>query len=596
MTDKQHKADLNRVSDQNNFTDFARGVEERPRGSGLLEDLVFDPLRAVVDSTTYGHAMHGRTNFEHYDLNRMVDLVEQTNPEDLESSGKALWDARDAIKSAAEELGGHIDTVHWVGESGEAFRTWGSELVTNTHLLSDFAGGAGDQITAAAVGLASVRSAMPARDTHTSRKRPDKFTPAEKAADKDAYTAAVRVEKDRQEAINQMNRLSSYYAVSKDELAALNETAPEFKTMPSVGVPRPKRSVVSGSGRTTSGGAGKTVATGQHGTAKPTVHAVVQDVAHDPKDAPTRPAQHVVEHVTRPETPVGTSIDSVDTPPAPTTVPTTSHQQPTVGAPGTGNPTGTLETGYVPPAPNGFSSRATGGPGGYRTPASAAGRAGAAGFGKSSTGQSAGREPMGQVGRTAETGRSLAKSPASGAKSSPMGRGITGGTPRAGGAARAGSGTSAGAGRANGVVGGRPTPTSGKGAKGGSKLPRGTVVGAEGSAGNRSVAGRPGQRGVVGASETEGRPSSSRAASARGARQTPDAVTGRPAERNSVTRAERNGMTRGGTGLVRGGAGSRGKSGERRNAQGAADQDHSAEDEEPQLTSEPRRDVPPATN
>ncbi|MCE0446097.1 hypothetical protein LT493_18255 [Streptomyces tricolor] len=82
----------------------------------------------------------------------MIDLVEETDPEDLESSGKALWDARDAIKKAADDLKDHMDKVPWVGTSGDAFREWGDNLVINTHHLSDFAGAAGDQITAAAVG------------------------------------------------------------------------------------------------------------------------------------------------------------------------------------------------------------------------------------------------------------------------------------------------------------------------------------------------------------------------------------------------------------------------------------------------------------
>lgn len=212
MADKQREVDLDRVEGQNGVTDIVRGFEDRPRG-GLLNRM----MRSAFVDSPLGRTIAERTDFEKrdFDLNQLIDLVEQTDPEDLESSGKALWDARDAINAAADELEGHIDNVHWVGESGDAFRKWGSSLVTNTHHLSDFAGSAGDQITAAAVGLASVRGAMPSRDSETSRKRPEHFTEAEKTADKGEYEAAVRVEKDRQEAINQMNRLASYYAVSK---------------------------------------------------------------------------------------------------------------------------------------------------------------------------------------------------------------------------------------------------------------------------------------------------------------------------------------------------------------------------------------------
>ena len=66
--------------------------------------------------------------------------------------------------------------------------------------------------------------------------------PAEKRVAGNAeYEAAVKVEKDRQEAINQMNRLSSFYAVSEQTLAA--QEPPVFAVMPAVGVPRPEPGV-----------------------------------------------------------------------------------------------------------------------------------------------------------------------------------------------------------------------------------------------------------------------------------------------------------------------------------------------------------------
>ncbi|WP_406453816.1 hypothetical protein OH768_14880 [Streptomyces sp. NBC_01622] len=587
MSDKHHQADLDRVSDLNHVTDFARDVEERPRGGGLFSSI----MRSAVDATSYGQAMHGRTSFEHYDLNEMVDLVKQTNPEDLESSGKALWDARDAIKAAAEELSGHISTVQWSGESGEAFRDWGGELVLNTHALSVFAGGAGDQITAAAVGLASVRSAMPAPDTQAARKRPEKFTETEKAANKGAYAVAVRVEKDRQEAINQMNRLSSYYAVSRDQLVELNKTAPEFKTMPNVGVPKPKRSEVVAPGKSAPGSTGTTAVAGHHTTVKPAGNSGVRDTS----GTPTAP-KHVVEHVTHPDVPVGTNIDSVRTLPPSTVVPTTSHNAPAMGTPTAGGgPNNAFETGFGTPIPSGLQGR---GADGSRYPASAQGRAGTPGVSNSSTGRSNGRGPTSQMGRATETGRSLGKGPVSGAKPSAMGRGgVTGGTPRAGGTAapRVNGAPSTGAGRANGVVGGRPANEARNSAKGGSRIPRGTVVGAEETANSRPATGRPGQRGVFGAPDPATGPRSNRATTARTGAGASETVTGRPTARNSVAGAERNGMTRGGTGLVRG-PGNQSKPDDRRDAERAARPDYLVEDEETHLPAKPRCDVPPAVN
>jgi hypothetical protein len=599
MTDNQHEADLDRVSNQNSFTDLARGVEERPRGGGLFDRLLFDPLRAAVDGTSYGHAMHGRTNFERHDLNEMLDLVEQTNPEDLESSGKALWDARDAIKAAATELSGHIENVHWVGESGDAFRGWGRTLVTNTHALSDFAGGAGDQITAAAVGLASVRSAMPPRDPRTNPLLPGKLPKAKQVEGNHEYTVAVQQEKHRQEAINQMNRLSSYYSVSGEQLKALNEKAPTFDAMPDVGVPKPQPTSKAffSDGESDSGVSRGThtpaVASHHHATVASPGHASVHATSH----TPTQPKDGV-GGTTYPDRPVGTNIDSVGTLPPPSTAPATGHTPPAVGTPATGGgPTSGFEGGYGNPIPNGVPGRGVGGTGGVRTPVSAQGRTGASGLSNSGPGRSsASRGPMSQMGRATGNGQTVAKGAASGAKASPMGRGVTGGTPRAGGTTtpRANGGPTTGAGRSNGVVGGRPTSATGNSAKNGSRIPRGTVIGGEESANSRSAAGRPGQRGVFGAPESTARSGSSGTTS-RGGAGTSEAVTGRPAARNSVARAERNGMTRGGTGLVRG-PGGHGKPDGGEDAEGAPRPDYLVEDEETHLPTKPRRDVPPVIN
>ncbi|MEV5802157.1 WXG100 family type VII secretion target [Streptomyces collinus] len=599
MTDK-HEDDLKRVDSQNNVTDFVRGVEEGPQG-WFVDGIV----RSAVNVTPYGRAVAARTDFEKrdLDLNEMIDLVEQTDPEDLESSGKALWDARDAIKKAADDLNGHIDKVEWVGQAGQAFRTWGRNLVTNTHHLSEFAGAAGDQITAAAVGLASVRGAMPARDSHPSRKRPEKFTTAEKAANKEDYAAAVKVEKERQEAINQMNRLSSYYAVSEEVLSALpaKGKTPEFASMPDVGVPRPQQ--VHEGGRSVSGagsGSGSHVSTGSGGTSIPSAHhaAVPGDVGgHVPNDVPAH-TKHVPEQLPHTDQPVGTNIDSTGTlPPPTTTTPAPGHTPPVTGTPPTsGGQPPVFEGPMGTPIPNRASGRGLSGAGGYRTPPSAQGRAGTSGVTNPGSGRAAGQGPLNQMGRATSTGQLGAKGTASGSKSLPMGRGVTGGTPRPGGTAapRAAGGPATGAGRSNGVVGGRPTATGGATSKGGARIPRGTVIGGEEAANSRGTTGRLGQRGVFGASEPTARPGAN-TAGPRSAGGASEAVTGRPTARNSAAGAERNGLTRGGSGLVRG-PGRNGKPGDEEEAQGSERPDYLVEDEETHLPDKPRRDVPPVVN
>ncbi|WP_338900267.1 hypothetical protein WBG99_08775 [Streptomyces sp. TG1A-60] len=589
MTDRRHEADFDRVEGQNGVADIVRGSEDLPQG-GLLNRMV----RSAFMESSLGRTIADRTDFEKrdFDLNQLIDLVERTDPEDLESSGKALWDARDAIKAAADELEGHIDNVHWVGESGDAFRKWGSSLITNTHRLSDFAGAAGDQITAAAVGLASVRGAMPSRDAEASRKRPEHFTEAEKVADKSEYAAAVRVEKDRQEAINQMNRLASYYAVSEEVLASLpaKDKTPEFTAMPDVGVPRPAmeyRSGESASGAT--GESGTATVAGLHVSV--TDDAVGQGVSDNP-----RSTKNITGKITYPDEPVRTNIDSVGTLPPSTTTPVTGHTPPAWGTPAPGGGQSSMfEGGLGTPVSNGTAGRNLGGTDGRRTPASVQGRAGTPGLTNSGPGQSTGQGPVNQMGRAASTGQPNARGMAPGSHSSQMGRAVTGGIPRVGGTAapRATSGPVTGAGRANGVVGGQPTAVGGASTHGGARIPRGTIVGGDGVANSRPAADRPGQRGVLGAPESSAR-SNAGATTPRGGSGTSDAVTGRPAARNFVAGAERNGLTRGGAGLVRGPG--RAASGDDGNAQGSPRLDHRVEDEETYLPNRPRRDVPSVVN
>ncbi|GEC06379.1 hypothetical protein SSP24_40340 [Streptomyces spinoverrucosus] len=593
MTDEQHKADLERVSNQNSFADIARNVEHLP-GRSFFTQLVTDPLRAAVGSTAPGKAVFASTDFaaKDLDLNAMIDLVEETDPEDLESSGRALWEARSAIKSAADELRGRIDNVRWVGEAGNAFREWGASLVTSTTDLSEYAGKAGDQLSAAAMGLASVRKAMPARDS-MNLKRPESFTDAEKAAKKEDYDAAVKVEKDRQEAINQMNRLASYYAVSSQQLAVLQENPPTFRPMPNVGVPRaPGPQGVAAGG---SAAASDAASVGASHYAPP-AESTGQTGGHGISDAPTRVTPDQGKAVEYPDDAVGTTIDSVGTLPPTTTTPTTGHTPPPTGTPPTvGGQSGTFDS-YGPSLPGKSSGRTTGGTSGLRPPVSAQGRT-QPGLTNSVTGRTTGPGATNQMGRPTPIGQAMGKGGSSSSKPFPMGQpGVTGGTPRAGGTtgARANVGPATGAGRANGVVGGRPTTTGGAGAKGGPRIPRGTVIGTGPTADSRPSTGT-GQRGVFGAPQAGARPGAGTYSASRGgATRVVQPVTGSPTGRNSAGQSERNGMTRGGAGLVRRPGG--GKPDDERETQGSPRPEYVGEDPETHRPVNPRRNVPPVVN
>lgn len=179
----------------------------------------------------------GRTSFEGYDLNAMIDIVESANPETLESAATALVDARDAINDAADELSRNLGNVDWEGEAHTAFYTWGMNLTTTALALASYTDEVGTQVLAASSGLASVRKSMPPRDSRIDPKKVDDIPTPQRVEGNEEYTAAVKAEKDRQEAINQMYRLASFYTVSSGMMELAEE--PEFPKMPDVGVPEP---------------------------------------------------------------------------------------------------------------------------------------------------------------------------------------------------------------------------------------------------------------------------------------------------------------------------------------------------------------------
>ncbi|MFE2045903.1 hypothetical protein ACFXAZ_34290 [Streptomyces sp. NPDC059477] len=614
MSDEQYQEDLERASDQNSFADLARAYEE-PRGGGLFNRLVSGAIRTTVGATKPGQAVFGSTDFggTGLGLNQLRDLVEQANPEDLEGSGKALWDARDAIMAAAKDLEKHVGTVSfsWMGEAAGAFTIWSKNLVTSARELSEFAGSAGDEISAAAVGLASVRSAMPPRDP-ANRKRPEQYSETEKAANKEEYEDAVRVERDRQEAINQMNRLASYYSVSHQQLRDL--VPPTFNNPPTVDVPRPQResgAPESGPGESVGQtptrtytppadeNAGRTGADAPGATSRPPAEVNAPVEVNARVTDPGEPVRKDIE-----EPPVRTNIDGVDTLTPPATTTTTGPAQPATGNPpvnstGPFGPYGPVSNSAIGRTSGTAAGGRTSGISGSRAPLSAQGRptSGPLSPGSGSgTARGSGPASPGMFGRPGQPG---ATGPASGSRGSfPMGQGITGGTPRPGGtpSQRPGAGPTTGAGRAHGVVGGQPTNTGGtSNNRNGSRIPRGTVIGSNPVNNARSApGGQPGQRGgVFGAPSATNRPGPG--TNPRGGRGTPPPVTGSPSARNSASGAERNGMTRGGSGLVRGPA-TRRRPDDERDQQGTPRPDYVVEDEETHLPNRPRRDVPPVVN
>ncbi|WP_327379607.1 hypothetical protein [Streptomyces sp. NBC_01212] len=547
---EQQEQDQQRVAGQLVVTDVTRQVQN------------------VMDVFGFGSGSSGRTSFDDHELNVMIDLIENSKPEDLESAGEALWKARDAIKKAGDELGDFIKGVDWEGESGVAFRDWGSGLVAHAEKLSNFADAAGTQITVAGTGLASVRNSLPPRDTRLIRTPLEDIDAPKRIEGNAEYAAAVKVEKDRQEAINQANRLASYYAVSGESLAA--QEPPRFEKKLDVSVPRPRnnRLELNEPGSDSPSSDSRSSGSVDHG--RVSGHSVVgsQGSAADNRgfEAPV-----AVAHV--PDRSTSTEINSVAMPPAPVAAPSTYSPPPTV-SPASGGTLPPIAPGFVNPVSagsRGFQGAAGVPRGAGQTVSGGSRTSGPTGGGAAANGRSGspvGRpSPMSGGSAPGAAGRG-----GPGAQSPTAGRsGITGGRPMAAGQPTSGS-SGPRAGRASGIVGGTPQ-RAGVGQPGGARgVPRGTVIGSGNASRTGGPAGTFGQRGVVGSN-------SANAASKPGGRGTPSTkgVVGTP--RGTGGGAGGKGFTAGGAGLVRGPAG-RKDSREENEDEGTQRPDYLVEDRE----------------
>ncbi|URM89407.1 hypothetical protein LUW75_04615 [Streptomyces sp. MRC013] len=447
--------------------------------------------------------LFGKTNFENAPLNAMLDLLEAANPSDLEAAGTALEAARKALNDAARDLKKDAAAVELKGEAGTEFQRFASDLVAYTYNLAGFANVVGAQMKVASTGLASVRSARPPRDTRPDPKKPTDFPPSERTADNEDYQKALKAERDRQEAINQMNRLASFYAVSESTLAS--QEPPKFPERLKVPVPLPSL----GSNRN-----GLPQSTGQAtmGAAK----------SSDSQGGYSRPAES--GGFTG-----GTSANALGPTPGPTTldpsmqIDTIAPPAPPATAPPAPSPTPTTPTatgGPVTPPPMVPGIPGTGrGTGGGRNPAVPAvsrttkpstsqfGRPGFSGVpqaGQSGTGQgrTAGPGQASQVGRPGAPGAS--GTPAAGRQGVIGGQNPNNtvgrpGAPGTSGAGRTGSAAPVTGRPSGGIVGGTPQQRVATGGAGGPRIPTGTVIGGQGAAQGRPSAARPATGGVIGA-------------------------------------------------------------------------------------------------
>ncbi|MDF3292040.1 WXG100 family type VII secretion target [Streptomyces silvisoli] len=150
----------------------------------------------------------GKTDFEGKSFEDMHAMVANAMPSDLTSTGHALLAAQKQVESIANDLKTYGQGVEWQSNAADAFHEWVDQLSKQSFTLANYTGTAGDHILAAGQALSEVTGTM-----YSLSKGGGKAS-----------------ESDRQEAINQMNKLTSYYVTSTETISQQEE--PVFQPMP----------------------------------------------------------------------------------------------------------------------------------------------------------------------------------------------------------------------------------------------------------------------------------------------------------------------------------------------------------------------------
>ncbi|MFJ4774788.1 hypothetical protein [Streptomyces sp. NPDC088762] len=477
------------------------------------------------------------TNFDGYSHQKLREMIASLDPAAVKERADQLAKASDDIKKIGEALKKH-QVTGWEGEAATAFQEWVGRAGNATLRLSDYSA-AGSKWMGDAVQVMTEAQKMPAYDTGAA-----KNLEAAKKAHNDPDAPAVskeaeaKLDADHREAVRLMNNLAQKYEQSSSEM-----NKAEIPTFP----PPPKEFVPDGygggsedmarpGGVAASSGGSSYVASAGPGAGQTNEPGWVP--GHQPQPDSTVPRTTGPAPLPGiPDPNVSVDLDHVTTlPPTTTLPPPTGTPVPQVPVtPGGPSPLLPIPPVTLPPTSG---PKVPGlGPGGQGP---LQGLGGAKGLGK--PGPFAGLPPQD-----------------------------------------------------NGILGGRQVPTSGPSRS----IPRGTVIGTEGTQTGRAMGGTQAGRGMGGMGGgmggsahggVAGSPVGRRLASEPGG-----IVGGRQSAAGAHPAKGGQPFTQGGSGLVRGGAAGTGAGahtpGRRRENQGGERPDYLAEDEE--TWQGDRRVVPP---
>ncbi|GGO34773.1 translation initiation factor IF-2 [Streptomyces lasiicapitis] len=188
----------------------------------------------------------GGTSFESMSHEQMLAWLDQANGGVVQAAADRLVAAATEIRKIADELKVRPQWVRWKGEGANAFRTWSGQLANTTHRLGDFSEDSAKWLARASEAIATAQASIP-RDkagaegnlkaAQSAPNDPDARVVGAKSADELARIAEGK-EKVRQEAAAEMRKLGQAYQLSAQQLEGLER--PRFRPLPEAVQPGPQ--------------------------------------------------------------------------------------------------------------------------------------------------------------------------------------------------------------------------------------------------------------------------------------------------------------------------------------------------------------------
>ncbi|MEU1288039.1 hypothetical protein [Kitasatospora sp. NPDC005856] len=225
--------------------------------------------------------MAGTTDFDSIDHAVLKGMVDGAKPTEVLKRAAQLQDAGRVLSELSKALQAHLGQVHWEGPAAENFKTWVGNLYKSAAIISQHSTTAGNAMTQAGEALSTARAAVPpvpqtevdavARHNSQTVYIPPAAAQNIVGQSVDSYMASVdkkwvtadaanqakaKIEKERQEAILQMEKLAQAYSAATTTLNGLDDNV-SLPGTPGNGKDQNDSSAASnGSGGGTGGGGG----------------------------------------------------------------------------------------------------------------------------------------------------------------------------------------------------------------------------------------------------------------------------------------------------------------------------------------------------